>query len=502
MLERRSRTSVSVWTFFAPGVSITSAWKTNDTATNTISGTSMAAPHVAGVAAQYLEDHSLATPAQVAKAITCFATPNHITSAGSGSPNLLLYNGFLPQSVTGPCPPSLSLTTTVGSVRLTWTVPPDGGSPITGYKIFRGTSSGGEDVDPVATPAANETSYDDTSVTGGTKYFYQVAAVNVNGETRSDERSVLFTSPITAFALNSNRSVSWRRFTGTWSSWQNLGGYSSSDPVSTSDGPTLFVFVRGSNGALYFGTITGSNTWSGWQGLGGYFVGNPAVTTDDNGMSVVVRGSNNALYTRRWNGSAWGGWQSLGGYLVSDPAATSDGPVTTVVARGGGNALYFRDLSGGTWGPWTGLGGQLAGNPAIATDSGGTTIVARNANNAVYSRRRASGGGPWTGWQSLPGASTAADPAAAGDTVTRVFIRGAGNAIYMNEFDGSSWSGWSSLGGGLSSEPAAAFDTAGTTVVARAGSALWWRHLVNGGTWSPWASLGGSLTANPSATPG
>jgi subtilisin family serine protease len=76
---------------FAPGSSITSAWYTSNTATNTISGTSMATPHVTGVAALYLQGHS-ATPTQVRNAIVGAATQNVVTSAGTGSPNLLLYS--------------------------------------------------------------------------------------------------------------------------------------------------------------------------------------------------------------------------------------------------------------------------------------------------------------------------------------------------------------------------------------------------------------------------
>ncbi|MER6490269.1 S8 family peptidase [Streptomyces griseorubiginosus] len=80
----------SVLDIFAPGSSITAGWYTSDTATNTISGTSMATPHVAGAAAVYLAGHTSATPAQVATALVNGATSNAVTSPGSGSPNKLL----------------------------------------------------------------------------------------------------------------------------------------------------------------------------------------------------------------------------------------------------------------------------------------------------------------------------------------------------------------------------------------------------------------------------
>ncbi|MEU9327061.1 S8 family peptidase [Streptomyces canus] len=80
----------SVLDVFAPGSSITAGWYTSDTATNTISGTSMATPHVAGAAAVYLAGHTSATPAQVATALVNGATSNAVTSPGTGSPNKLL----------------------------------------------------------------------------------------------------------------------------------------------------------------------------------------------------------------------------------------------------------------------------------------------------------------------------------------------------------------------------------------------------------------------------
>ncbi|HEY9372435.1 S8 family peptidase [Streptomyces sp.] len=83
----------SVLDIFAPGSNITSAWNTSDTATNTISGTSMATPHVAGAAAVYLGDNPTATPAQVSTALVNAATPNVVGSPGTGSPNRLLFVG-------------------------------------------------------------------------------------------------------------------------------------------------------------------------------------------------------------------------------------------------------------------------------------------------------------------------------------------------------------------------------------------------------------------------
>jgi len=79
---------------FAPGSSITSTWNTSDTATNTISGTSMATPHVAGVAALYLSQFGSQSAATVAAAIVGNATTGVVGNPGTGSPNRLLFSLF------------------------------------------------------------------------------------------------------------------------------------------------------------------------------------------------------------------------------------------------------------------------------------------------------------------------------------------------------------------------------------------------------------------------
>jgi hypothetical protein len=75
--------------WFAPGASITSAWYTSNTATNTISGTSMAAPHVAGAAALYLVANAGSTPQQVRDGLYALTTKNTVTSSSTTNNHLL-----------------------------------------------------------------------------------------------------------------------------------------------------------------------------------------------------------------------------------------------------------------------------------------------------------------------------------------------------------------------------------------------------------------------------
>ena len=78
--------------FFAPGVSITSAWYSSDVASNTISGTSMATPHVTGVAALYLEGNPSASPVAVRNALFDNATKGVVTSSRTTNNHLLFSN--------------------------------------------------------------------------------------------------------------------------------------------------------------------------------------------------------------------------------------------------------------------------------------------------------------------------------------------------------------------------------------------------------------------------
>jgi serine protease len=90
---------------FAPGTGVQAAWSTSDTSTNTISGTSMAAPHVAGVAALLVSDSASLSVQQVKDLLTRLSTKDAISNAGTGSPNTLVYNDR--DGPSTPSPPTL-----------------------------------------------------------------------------------------------------------------------------------------------------------------------------------------------------------------------------------------------------------------------------------------------------------------------------------------------------------------------------------------------------------
>ena len=152
---------------FAPGVSIASAGIASDTAVVSLSGTSMASPHVAGIAAAYLQMRPTATPQSVESAIVSAATVDIVGNAGLGSPNRLVYGALAP-----PPPPRPTIVWPNGGEKLFTTAP----------AMIEWTVSGGEAL----------TSFDvEVSANGGSTY----SAVPGCSNLPADARGCTWTAP-------------------------------------------------------------------------------------------------------------------------------------------------------------------------------------------------------------------------------------------------------------------------------------------------------------------
>lgn len=148
-----------------------------------MSGTSMAAPHVAGVAARYLSVHPRQTPAQVTTALLTAASTGKVTYAGTGSPNKLLY---LNPAGFGPLGLPLSAPTSVGAsvsgfneLSVSWAAPSSSGDEeITGYKIRVYNSTSRTYVSPDADTVAGDVfEYSIGSLVAGSKYVFEIQAI-------------------------------------------------------------------------------------------------------------------------------------------------------------------------------------------------------------------------------------------------------------------------------------------------------------------------------------
>ncbi|MEO9308550.1 MAG: fibronectin type III domain-containing protein, partial [Nitrososphaera sp.] len=180
--------------------------------------------------------------------------------------------------IVSPVSPS-KLTATPGNnqVSLSWTAPTsNGGSSITGYNIYRGTTAGGESATPIAT-GVTSTSFVDTGVTNGQTYYYVIKAVNSGGMSyASNEASATLyaaappsaPSALTATPGNNQVSLSWTAPTsngGSAITGYNIyrgttAGGESATPIATGVTSTSFVDTGVTNGQTYYYVIRAVNS--------------------------------------------------------------------------------------------------------------------------------------------------------------------------------------------------------------------------------------------------
>jgi len=175
-------------------------------------------------------------------------------------------------AATVPGAPALTATAGNASASLTWTAPANGGSAITGYRIYRSTSTGTESL---LTSVGTATSYSDTAVVNGTTYFYQVTALNNVGEgARSNESSARPTAPasvpsaptLSANAGNATVALSWNAPANGGSAITGYRVYRSTstgtEALYASLGATTTTFTDNAvtNGGTYYYQVTALNS--------------------------------------------------------------------------------------------------------------------------------------------------------------------------------------------------------------------------------------------------
>lgn len=167
---------------FAPGVDVRSASNASNGATEVMSGTSMAAPHVTGVLARMLQDDPLAKPAPLAAELLRRSTTGTITDAG-GSPNRLLYAAPPSTLATRPTSTMITRSDARHSVTLRWAPPTGtGGTTITGYRVIRsGSADARKKRYAVVNLSAGARSCTFGSLAAGGRYTVRVLAVTADG---------------------------------------------------------------------------------------------------------------------------------------------------------------------------------------------------------------------------------------------------------------------------------------------------------------------------------
>ena len=261
---------------WAPGVNITSAWYTGDNATNTISGTSMATPHVVGAIALYLETNKTASPAVVDDELTRNATTGKITwnnpyGAKPAPPpagqDYLLYTGFIngapPTPTPAPAAPTALVATPVSAsqVNLAWV---DNSDNETGFDVERCTGMLCTNFVNITTVGTNVTSYSNTGLAASTAYTYRVRAKNSGGNSGYSNEASATTLAAPPPPPNASPVAKY-----TWSCSGKAGRVCSFDGTSSTDDKAVtgwtWTFPGGS-------TASGSTTTRTFASRGTYSV--------------------------------------------------------------------------------------------------------------------------------------------------------------------------------------------------------------------------------------
>ena len=255
---------------FAPGSNITSDYIGSNTATALMSGTSMATPHVAGVAAVLFGRYPASTPTQIAAMLRTSATPNVVLSAGTGSPNYLLYLDPLGGPIVAPPPPTpptpvapsaptgIVITPSSGSLSVKFTAGAAGTSPITNYKYSLDGGATWTTRSPISTLSPVIIS----GLANGTTYSVSLHAVSLVGDgAASTAISASLANAPAAPTIGTATAATGRKATVRWTIGSNGGSAITKHEVTaylgTSPTSVAKATVNGATGtSVTFSTLT------------------------------------------------------------------------------------------------------------------------------------------------------------------------------------------------------------------------------------------------------
>ncbi len=163
---------------------------------------------------------------------------------------------------------------------------------------------------------------------------------------------------------------------GTWAAtWDTSNRQPVADktigtPAIVSDGTQLHVVVIGSEGNLYYATLSFAGVWSTYQSLAGSTFATPVLVIDSaNTLHLVVTGTDHAVYDKaKPSGGSWDAtWTSAGGIVSGTPAVTTIGTTVRIVVQGADARLWYNTLSGTTWSGYVNMNGAASLAPGLST---------------------------------------------------------------------------------------------------------------------------------------